>query len=91
MYDSLIKRLANNYGPSLLGVFFGQYLIVVLGPALIILGFGIWNPFIVLAGLLSLRLLPLLTHLQQDIIQQIIDNERRNHFFGTRQKRKKST
>jgi hypothetical protein len=82
MYESLTKRLAGYESLALLGLYFAQYLLVLAAPALIILGFGIWNPFAVLAGLMALRLLFLCCDLQADVLEQISANERRSHFFG---------
>jgi hypothetical protein len=82
MYESLIQRLAAHQSASLLGLFFSQYLMVVCGPALIILGFGIWNPIALILGLLSLRLLIFLIDLQDDVIKQIARNERKHRFFN---------
>lgn len=81
MYDSIMKRLAYYEASALIALFAGQHLTVVVGPALIILGFGIWNPFVVLAGLLLIRLLFFFCDLQHDLIQHIADNERKRRYF----------
>lgn len=78
MYESLAKRLAGYEGWALLGLFFGQYLMVVTGPALIVLGLGIWNPYLVLAGLISLRLLFLCCDLQRDVTERMMAAEKAN-------------
>lgn len=77
MYDYIAKRLVEYESWALIGLFTAQYLMVTAGPALLILGFGVWNPFIVLAGLLSIRLLFFFCDLQQEVIRHNVDNERK--------------
>jgi hypothetical protein len=75
MYESLAKRLVVYESGALLGLFFGQCLTVVTGPLLIILGFGVWNPFLVLGGLLSLRCFVLACQLQVDVMDYMAAKE----------------
>lgn len=81
MYESLTKRLAFHEGLALMGLYFCQYLMVVASPTLIILGFGIANPFIVLAGLVCLRLLFFFSDLQKEVMQEIINNDKQARIF----------
>lgn len=72
MYGALAKRLAGYQGAALLGLFLAQYLMVLTGPALIVLGGWLWNPFLVLAGLFALRLLFLFCDLQKDVAEHLV-------------------
>lgn len=67
MYDTFVKRLAAYEGIALLGLLLVQYLLVLTSSALLLLGFGTWNPLLVLAGLFSLRLLFLSCNLRKDV------------------------
>lgn len=75
MYDSLAKRLVVYQGGALLGLYFGQCLTLLAGLALLILGFGWWNPFLVLGGLLSLRVFGLFCDLQGDVTDYMVARE----------------
>lgn len=76
MYDSVAKRLVVYEGGALLGLYFGQCLTLLAGPALLILGFGLWNPFLVLGGLVSLRLFALFCNLQGDVTDYMVAREK---------------
>ena len=65
MRESLVNRLSRYEGLGMLAVFFGQYLSMITGPFLIVLGLGIWNPVLFLGGLISLRLFFACCDLQQ--------------------------
>ncbi len=89
MYESLTKRLADSESLALLGLFFGQYLMVLAGPSLIVLGLGLWNPFLMFGGLLSLRFLFLFCNLQEDVMELIATNERKSRLLGVPEKHKR--
>jgi len=84
MYDRVTKRLACRENAALLGLYMGQYLTVVFGPALIVLGLGLWNPLPILGGLLLVRLFFLCLQLQADVMEEIRVSERRAGLFGSR-------
>lgn len=88
MYQSVVKRLAGHEGWALLGLFFGQYLMVVAGPALLVIGLGLWNPFFVLGGLIALRFLFWCCDLQKAITDLIEAEEKAaNRSTATLQRR----
>lgn len=80
MYDWMIGRLAGYEGVALLGLLLVQYLLVLTSPALVLLGFGVWNPFLVLAGLFALRLLVLCCAMQKDVTACMAANEKARPF-----------
>lgn len=82
MYESVTKRLACCEGATLLGLYLGQFLTIVFGPALILLGLGLWNPLPILTGLLLVRLLFLFHRLQTDVLEEVTAREHRAEFFG---------
>ena len=84
MYESVTKRLACCENAALLGLYAGQYLTIVFGPALVVLGLGLWNPLLLLGGLLLCRLFFLFHRLQADVMEEVAVNERRSAFFGSR-------
>ena len=90
MYESMTKRLACRENAALLGLYLGQYLTVVFGPALIAMGFTLWNALLVVGGVLTLRLFFLLSRLQADVMEEIGVNERRARFIGPPSERDKT-